>query len=350
MNDTNKYKLSFTTGALTHVGCVRTNNEDNFLVSTDLSTGKWILPQDNQHLFPLEQKGAMLIVADGMGGLDAGEVASKIAVDTVKEFFMPERITDETVQDESHIRACLCEAIVEADRRIKTRSREAYNGKSIGTTIVVAWLLDGCANIAWCGDSRAYRFDAVSGLQQVTKDHSYVQELIDSGRLLPEYAFDHPDNNIITRSLGNPQKKAEPDFVRIVLHEGETLLFCTDGLNAMLRDEEIESLMQKTASRTDTCLKALLNQTLEAGGYDNVTILLCQIAPPTEHSENAPAQQETLSTFAEKKKLRKLNPHVWLFGLFCMLLIGGLLWFFLSKEPVSTWKQKIIQWYEQIGK
>ncbi len=349
MNDTNKYKLSFTTGALTHVGCVRTNNEDNFLVSTDLSTGKWILPQDNQHLFPLEQKGAMLIVADGMGGLDAGEVASKIAVDTVKEFFMPERITDETVQDESHIRAYLCEAIVEADRRIKTQSREAYNGKSIGTTIVVAWLLDSYANIAWCGDSRAYRFDAVSGLQQVTKDHSYVQELIDSGRLLPEYAFDHPDNNIITRSLGNPQKKAEPDFVRIVLHEGETLLFCTDGLNAMLRDEEIESLMQKTASRTDTCLKALLNQTLEAGGYDNVTILLCQIAP-TEHSENAPAQQETLSTFAEKKKLRKLNPHVWLFGLFCMLLIGGLLWFFLSKEPVNTWKQKIIQWYEQIGK
>jgi len=349
MNDTNKYKLSFTTGALTHVGCVRTNNEDNFLVSTDLSTGKWILPQDNQHLFPLEQKGAMLIVADGMGGLDAGEVASKIAVDTVKEFFMPERITDETVQDESHIRAYLCEAIVEADRRIKTQSREAYNGKSIGTTIVVAWLLDSYANIAWCGDSRAYRFDAVSGLQQVTKDHSYVQELIDSGRLLPEYAFDHPDNNIITRSLGNPQKKAEPDFVRIVLHEGETLLFCTDGLNAMLRDEEIESLMQKTVSRTDTCLKALLNQTLEAGGYDNVTILLCQIAP-TEHSENAPAQQETLSTFAEKKKLRKLNPHIWLFGLFCMLLIGGLLWFFLSKEPVNTWKQKIIQWYEQIGK
>ena len=303
MNDTNKYKLRFTTGAL----------------------------------------------ADGMGGLDAGEVASKIAVDTVKEFFMPERITDETVQDESHIRAYLCEAIVEADRRIKTRSREAYNGKSMGTTIVVAWLLDDCANIAWCGDSRAYRFDTVSGLQQVTKDHSYVQELIDSGRLLPEYAFDHPDSNIITRSLGNPQKKAEPDFVRIVLHEGETLLLCTDGLNAMLRDEEIESLMQKTASRTDTCLKALLSQTLEAGGYDNVTILLCQIAPP-EHPENAPAQQETLSTFAEKKKFRKSNPFIWLFGLFSVLLIGGLLWFFLSKEPVSTWKQKIIQWYEQIGK
>ena len=348
MNDTNKYRFHFTMGALTHVGCVRTNNEDNFLVSTDLSTGKWILPQDNQHLFPLGQKGVMLIVADGMGGLDAGEVASQIAVDTVKEFFMPEQITDEKVQDESHIRAYLCEAIVEADRRIKARSREVYNGKSMGTTIVVAWLLDGCANIVWCGDSRAYRFDAVSGLQQVTKDHSYVQELIDSGRLLPEYAFDHPDNNIITRSLGNPQKKAEPDFVRIVLHEGETLLFCTDGLNAMLRDEEIESLMQKTASKTDSCLKALLSQTLEAGGYDNVTMLLCQIAP-TEHPEKVPAQQETLSTFAEKKKLRKLNPHVWLFGLFCMLLIGGLLWFFLSKEPVSTWKQKIIQWYEQIG-
>ena len=155
----------------------------------------------------------------------------------------------------------------------------------MGTTLVAAWLFDGYANIIWCGDSRGYLFNPVSGLAQVTKDHSYVQELVDSGRLLPEYAFDHPDSNIITRSLGNPQKAANPDFVRLPLQEGEVILLCTDGLNSMLRDEEIEAVMQETSNEIDTCTKALIQGALDLGGHDNVTVVLCQIVP----EENKPS-------------------------------------------------------------
>ena len=240
MGETNNNPFKFKLGAQTNVGCVRTNNEDNFVVSADLNAGEWLLPRDCHTVLTLGNKGAMLVVADGMGGLEAGEIASRIAVDTMKEFFSADKITDEIVKDASTIRKYMYEAVVAADNAIKRKSREEKSVKSMGTTLVAAWLFDGYANIIWCGDSRGYLFNSVSGLAQVTKDHSYVQELVDSGRLLPEYAFDHPDNNIITRSLGNPQKVANPDFVRLPLQEGEVILLCTDGLNSMLRDEEIE--------------------------------------------------------------------------------------------------------------
>ena len=224
MGETNNNPFKFKLGAQTNVGCVRTNNEDNFVVSADLNAGEWLLPRDCHTVFTLGNKGAMLVVADGMGGLEAGEIASRIAVDTMKEFFSADKITDEIVKDASTIRKYMYEAVVAADNAIKRKSREEKSVKSMGTTLVAAWLFDGYANIIWCGDSRGYLFNPVSGLAQVTKDHSYVQELVDSGRLLPEYAFDHPDSNIITRSLGNPQKAANPDFVRLPLQEGEVIL------------------------------------------------------------------------------------------------------------------------------
>ena len=248
MGETNNNPFKFKLGAQTNVGCVRTNNEDNFVVSADLNAGEWLLPRDCHTVFTLGNKGAMLVVADGMGGLEAGEIASRIAVDTMKEFFSADKITDEIVKDASTIRKYMYEAVVAADNAIKRRSKEEKEVKSMGTTLVAAWLFDGYANIIWCGDSRGYLFNPVSGLAQVTKDHSYVQELVDSGHLLPEYAFDHPDSNIITRSLGNPQKAANPDFVRLPLQEGEVILLCTDGLNSMLRDEEIEAVMQRAAA------------------------------------------------------------------------------------------------------
>ena len=298
MGETNNNPFKFKLGAQTNVGCVRTNNEDNFVVSADLNAGEWLLPRDCHTVFTLGNKGAMLVVADGMGGLEAGEIASRIAVDTMKEFFSADKITDEIVKDASTIRKYMYEAVVAADNAIKRKSREEKSVKSMGTTLVAAWLFDGYANIIWCGDSRGYLFNPVSGLAQVTKDHSYVQELVDSGRLLPEYAFDHPDNNIITRSLGNPQKAANPDFVRLPLQEGEVILLCTDGLNSMLRDEEIEAVMQETSNEIDTCTKALIQGALDLGGHDNVTVVLCQIVPE-ENKPSVQDMQQTVSTFTE---------------------------------------------------
>ena len=350
MGETNNSSFRFKFGAQTHVGCVRTNNEDNFVVSADLASGEWLLPLDCHTLFTLGDKGAMLVVADGMGGLDAGEIASQIAVDAIKEFFSQDKITDEIVKDETSVRKYLREAVIAADSRIKKRSKEEKGVKSMGTTLVAAWLFDGFANIVWCGDSRAYLFNPVSGLSQVTKDHSYVQELVDSGRLLPEYAFDHPDSNIITRSLGNPRKEANPDFLRLQLQAGEILLLCTDGLNAMLRDEEIEAVMQKTSSGIDTCTKALIEGALDLGGHDNVTVVLCQVVPE-ESKDAVPEMQQTVSTFAEKDRKKPARRIAfWTSGILLLLLLSCLVWLFAAEGNGQPWKNKIIHWYEQTVK
>ena len=345
MGETHNNPFKFKLGAQTNVGCVRTNNEDNFVVSADLNAGEWLLPRDCHTVFTLGNKGAMLVVADGMGGLEAGEIASRIAVDTMKEFFSADKITDEIVKDASTIRKYMYEAVVAADNAIKRKSREEKSVKSMGTTLVAAWLFDGYANIIWCGDSRGYLFNPVSGLAQVTKDHSYVQELVDSGRLLPEYAFDHPDNNIITRSLGNPQKAANPDFVRLPLQEGEVILLCTDGLNSMLRDEEIEAVMQETSNEIDTCTKALIQGALDLGGHDNVTVVLCQIVPE-ENKPSVQDMQQTVSTFTEKERKKPLRKFVlWTVAFVFVLLLACLAWSFST-----AWQNKIIQWYEQTVK
>lgn len=345
MGETNNNPFKFKLGAQTNVGCVRTNNEDNFVVSADLNAGEWLLPRDCHTVFTLGNKGAMLVVADGMGGLDAGEIASRIAVDTMKEFFSADKITDEIVKDVSTIRKYMYEAVVAADNAIKRKSREEKSVKSMGTTLVAAWLFDGYANIIWCGDSRGYLFNPVSGLAQVTKDHSYVQELVDSGRLLPEYAFDHPDSNIITRSLGNPQKAANPDFVRLPLQEGEVILLCTDGLNSMLRDEEIEAVMQETSNEIDTCTKALIQGALDLGGHDNVTVVLCQIVPE-ENKPSVQDMQQTVSTFTEKERKKPLRKFIlWTVAFVFVLLLACLAWSFST-----AWQNKIIQWYEQTVK
>lgn len=345
MGETNNNPFKFKLGAQTNVGCVRTNNEDNFVVSADLNAGEWLLPRDCHTVFTLGNKGAMLVVADGMGGLEAGEIASRIAVDTMKEFFSADKITDEIVKDASTIRKYMYEAVVAADNAIKRKSREEKSVKSMGTTLVAAWLFDGYANIIWCGDSRGYLFNPVSGLAQVTKDHSYVQELVDSGRILPEYAFDHPDNNIITRSLGNPQKAANPDFVRLPLQEGEVILLCTDGLNSMLRDEEIEAVMQETSNEIDTCTKALIQGALDLGGHDNVTVVLCQIVPE-ENKPSVQDMQQTVSTFTEKERKKPLRKFVlWTVAFVFVLLLACLAWSFST-----AWQNKIIQWYEQTVK
>lgn len=347
MGETNNNPFKFKLGAQTNVGCVRTNNEDNFVVSEDLNAGEWLLPRDCHTVFTLGNKGAMLVVADGMGGLDAGEIASRMAVDTMKEFFSADKITDEIVKDASTIRKYMYDAVVAADNAIKRKSREEKGGKSMGTTLVAAWLFDGYANIIWCGDSRGYLFNPVSGLAQVTKDHSYVQELVDSGRLLPEYAFDHPDSNIITRSLGNPQKAANPDFVRLPLQEGEVILLCTDGLNSMLRDEEIEAVMQETSNEIDTCTKALIQGALDLGGHDNVTVVLCQIVPE-ENKPSVQDMQQTVSTFTEKERKKPLRKFIlWTvaFVFVLLLLLACLAWSFST-----AWQNKIIQWYEQTVK
>ncbi len=267
--------IKFRIAAKTDVGCARSNNEDNFQAAADLSqpTMTWV----NNQTYDLGEKGALLVVADGMGGMNAGEVASAIAIETVREFFTPERITPEVLKSRFTIEKFMKDVVVEADRRIKSRSTSETRG--MGTTIVMAWLLQGQCYVCWCGDSRAYLYNPLNGLVQLSKDHSYVQALVDLGKITTEEAFDYPDNNVITRCLCDAHQKAEPDCLLQPrqLCDGDLILLCSDGLNGMLRDNEISKLIKEGPDDVNQLTDALIDGALAAGGNDNVTVAVARI-------------------------------------------------------------------------
>ena len=284
--------IHFRIAAKTDVGLERTNNEDNFQVSANLEDVpmKWV----NNQEYTLGRKGALLVVADGMGGMNAGEVASEIAINTVRELFSPENITDEVVKSRYTIEKFMKGVIVEADKRIKVFAKDNPESRSMGTTIVIALLFDGNLYVSWCGDSRAYIFNPTTGLFQISKDHSYVQDLVDAGKISKEDAFDFPDSNIITRSLSDSTPKPNPDCLLVPqkLCNNDIIILCSDGLNGMIRDEEIESIIAQNQGNMTECVDKLIKAALEAAGADNCTVALCQILSGGEESnaDRIPAQ------------------------------------------------------------
>ena len=252
----------------------RPNNEDNFQLNDNLSNDEWKFKGDS--VVGLGEKGALLVVCDGMGGMNAGEVASDIAVRTIKQWFAKERLTPAVLATDGtrlgHIRS----AIQAADTAIKDEGNRDAAKRGMGSTAVVVWLLDNKAYVGWCGDSRAYKFNPATGLMQMSHDHSYVQELVDSGQLSEELAFDHPNSNIITRSLGDPRGMAQPDVKAYELMTNDVILLCSDGLCGVLRNPEIEAVMRGNTHSMVACLEALW-ETSRPKWHDNVTIALAQI-------------------------------------------------------------------------
>lgn len=253
----------------------RPENEDNFQVAEDLSISNTGFTKDK--VFPLGSKGSLLLVCDGMGGMNAGEVASAIGVETIKNLFAPQLLTDEVLATDESICAYMKRAIVNADRCIKEEAEKDSAKHGMGSTAVMAWLLGQKVYVAWCGDSRCYRYNPATGLEQLSHDHSYVQDLVDTKQLSPELAFDHPNKNIITRSLGDPRGAARPDVKVYDLHVDDVILLCSDGLNDSLRDNEIEQAISRSLSSMESCIDALWNDSYKAGWHDNVTIVLAQV-------------------------------------------------------------------------
>lgn len=268
-------EIKFRIAAKTDPGCVRTNNEDNFQAAADLSQAQmsWV----NNKAYSLGDKGALLVVADGMGGMNAGEVASEIAIQTVREFFTPERITPEVLKNRFSIEKFMKDVVVEADSRIKRTSTTETRG--MGTTIVIAWLINGECHICWCGDSRAYVYNPQCGLVRLTKDHSYVQTLVDAGKITDEEAFDYPNNNVITRCLCDATTKAVPDCLVTPqpLCNNDLIILCSDGLSGMIRDNQMAQIIQESNGNVDTLTDQLIDAALSAGGNDNVTVSIAAI-------------------------------------------------------------------------
>lgn len=273
LNKKTMSRIKFRMTAGTNVGCVRTNNEDNFIINDNLSQSDWFLPQDTSQIISLSQDGCVLVVADGMGGLNAGEVASAIAIETVKQSFLDADL-QKVAKTSKAIEKFMRDIVIKSDQAIKKHVKAHPETQGMGTTLIFIWVHGTTAHMVWCGDSRAYIYNDEKGLVRFSKDHSYVQQLVDDGKLDEDLAFDHPDSNIITRCLGDFQDRAKPDYKTYELQAGDILLICSDGLCGLCRDEEILHIMQQTSTDIELCKQTLIQSALDAGGYDNVTLAL----------------------------------------------------------------------------
>ena len=261
----------------TDVGKERTNNEDAFAYCLDLSSSQWDISRTNEY-FALGSLGAVSIVADGMGGANAGEVASELAISSLKESFQDSSVLTSLLTD-TEVHRFLASIIEKANEAILQRVALDPDSFGMGTTIVLAWLWKEKIHIAWCGDSRCYRFNLNSGLEALTKDHSYVQELLDKNEISEEDAFNHPDGHLITRCLGDVDTSSVPEIKTFDVNDGDIFLLCSDGLCGYCPDGIIEKLLYQFYKEADTCCDELVDLALNYGGYDNITVSLIYTLP-----------------------------------------------------------------------
>ena len=229
-----------TFGSRTDIGSVREQNEDSLIVAPPL-----------------------FVVADGMGGHEAGEVASEIAVETIQEA-APEHADAED----------LGKAVELANRAIIDAALSGRGRPGMGTTCTACMLEESRLVIAQVGDSRAYLLHSGT-LTQLTRDHSLMANMIEAGQITPEEARFHPNRSVITRALGNDPDTI-PDLYEINVEAGDRLLVCSDGLTSMVEDDDIAEIMTKQVD-PQKCAIALVNAAIAAGGADNVTVIVADV-------------------------------------------------------------------------
>ena len=241
-------KTKILIGNLSDVGRVRTANEDYF----EAHKGDF---------------GELIIVCDGMGGHKGGALASRLAVDVIKKHFS-------SLKKGYDPKAELIRAFTEADRQLREKSKDDPELKEMGSTAVTLLITGGVAYTAHVGDSRIYMIRN-GQIHQLTKDHSLVQQLMDAGILNSEQAKNHPNKNVITKTLG-ADKPYQPDVSEsIVLFKGDKYVLCSDGLTGYLEENEIRDIAAALPPQ-EACIK-LVNSANERGGKDNITVQIVEV-------------------------------------------------------------------------
>lgn len=233
---------------VTDVGQKRTTNQD-FVYASDDPVGN--LPN-------------LFVVADGMGGHKAGDMASRLTVEVLLDSIRKNR--------EQNPIKIIRAAIETANTRILETARKDENLYGMGTTVVVATVLGHYMYVANVGDSRLYLIR--SRIEQITKDHSLVEEMVRIGEINREQARNHPDKNIITRAVG-ASRKVEIDFFDMRLEAGDIILMCSDGLSNMLEDSEIERIIKSGGDLSGIALE-LVAKANQNGGKDNIAVVLVE--------------------------------------------------------------------------
>jgi PPM family protein phosphatase len=249
-------------GAATDVGLVREVNEDSYLADPPV-----------------------FVVADGMGGHDGGDIASRFAVEgfaaLAEAGYDPRRAKDAVL---ATFRACR-QRLSEYGASRRGSDGGPWLG---GTTTVVAMLEEGDDGPRWLlvnlGDSRIYRY--ADGLHRVSTDHSVVQELVDAGRISEREALVHPERHIVTRALGSPDP-LEPDFFEVPFADAPRVLLCSDGVTDLVRDAEIAELLEANADAADAA-RAVVGAALRSGGVDNATALVVDVVGWADHQREKP--------------------------------------------------------------
>lgn len=256
-------ELHLQVGLSSDVGPARKLNEDY---------GKYYIPDDDAQR---QAKGALFLVADGMGGHQAGEVASRKSVERI----IQEYYTDTTLEPGDS----LVRAIKIANQLVYDQALTDADKTGMGTTMVATVVLGRRVYVANVGDSRAYVLNR-TGLSQITEDHSWVQEQVQAGMLTREQAQRHPQRNLITRALGS-QRSVEVDLFRGEVKTGDTILLCTDGLSGALSEEQMVHLLR--TQPPDQAAAQLVAQAGAQRGDDNATALVVQVAKPQTEQDRA---------------------------------------------------------------
>jgi protein phosphatase len=240
----------------TDIGRVRHHNEDSIV--SDESLG-------------------LVVLADGMGGYQAGEVASRIAVDTIKSELMgPLKTLPRHKRDAKRgyhsVTVLLEQAVIKANNKIFDAAKQQTTYRGMGTTVVAALFRGDLISIAHVGDSRLYRLRG-DEFSQLTKDHSVRQELIDCGFYTPEQARHSPNRNLVTRALG-VSNKVSVEIQEFKVLTQDIYLLCSDGLNDMLDDEDMQAILSNSNQTLEQTAQSLVEAANNRGGEDNISVIL----------------------------------------------------------------------------
>jgi protein phosphatase len=264
--------------ALSHPGKVRPNNEDHFLVVRFNRALQTLLTNLPEGLIPLraEEVGYGMVVADGMGGMAAGEVASRSAIRTLINLALatPDWVMTSGGPEIERVMQRMAERYRRVDAALREEARADPSLVGMGTTMTLACSLGADLILAHVGDSRVYLLRG-GALHPLTRDHTLVRELVDRGVVRPEHAANHPFRHVLTRALGGSGGEIEAEVQRVSLADADQLLLCTDGLTDMVDATTIAAILRSSASSGDACQK-LVELALQNGGKDNVTVLLAR--------------------------------------------------------------------------
>jgi protein phosphatase len=274
-------QVRLTFGARTHVGKVRPNNEDQYLIvhlAKSLNILDTSLPPE-QRVQLHDPEGHVLLVADGMGGHAAGERASAIVVnetlkylaETTKWFFLLDD-PDDNVRER-----LLCEGLERVDRQLIDEAKRDPALIGMGTTLTAASIIQAAVFLVHVGDSRAYLLRG-GHLQQMTRDHTHAQDMVERGEMRPEEARTHRLRHVLSNTLGG-LPGVEGEILKFSLADGDRLLLCTDGLTEPVSDYEIRAILLEHPEAQDAC-GALVEAALARGGPDNITVVManCSLA------------------------------------------------------------------------